>query len=280
VLQIGKAEKATGYASDGSYYNRLTSNFDLSQLNPISGAAQAAYAAILANPANPNNAGVKTLAQILPASQFRVPGVVQFAGMDGHYRGFSNPDNHEWQPRAGFAYRLARNTTVRGGFGRFVQADYERGGQKGFSRTTSFIATQDNYVTPYDTLANPRIPTFRTIPRGPGSRACRDTSYVPKAGDTIKNCVYQDFGTYVRNYPTRWGSVRASRVNNVDLGLYKNIRYQERLKLQLRFNVFNAFNHVRFGAPNADPTSSNFGRVTLSEQNQARAVELGARLTF
>jgi hypothetical protein len=61
---------------------------------------------------------------------------------------------------------------------------------------------------------------------------------------------------------------------------YQNIRYRDRMKLQLRFNVFNAFNHVRFGAPNTDPTSSNFGRVTLSQQNQARAVELGARLTF
>jgi hypothetical protein len=81
-------------------------------------------------------------------------------------------------------------------------------------------------------------------------------------------------------WPTRWSNVRASRVNNVDLGLYKNVRFKERTKLQLRFDVFNAFNHVRFPAPNTDPTSSNFGRVTLSEQNQARAVELGARLSF
>jgi hypothetical protein len=37
---------------------------------------------------------------------------------------------------------------------------------------------------------------------------------------------------------------------------------------------------VRFGAPNSDPTSSNFGIVTGSEQNQARAVQLGGRLSF
>jgi hypothetical protein len=545
-------------------YNRLTSNFDLSQLNPISPSAQAAYAAILSNPANAGNSALQALAAVLPASAFKVPGVVQFAGVDGHSRGFSNPDYHEWQPRAGFAYQLGRNTVLRGGIGRFVQADYERGGQNGFSRTTSLIATQDNYVTPYDTLANPfrggiQAPTgaslgamtnlgggvdfnspnpdrfysweyslhlqhqikswlieagyshnktyniwqsrnqtnpsaalwrqfngpqfdatgrpldqllwsaqvpnpfyklaginsgsvgsnqtvalnqllylnpmlgslsmgdmplgknqydallvkvehrfshgfsvlnsftwsklfedtsllsaeiagvnvehklggedrplhFTTSPiwelpigRGrhfgnnmpkvadaivggweltgtfniqsgvpvvfgtnsffsgqnialgsgqslaqwfdtsqflrfpdkntdisnypawTGIQSLPGYSYVPKAGDTIKNGVYQDFGTNIRNFPTRWGSVRASRVNNVDLGLYKNIRIREAMKLQLRFNVFNAFNHVRFPAPNTDPTSSNFGRVTLSEQNQARAVELGARFNF
>jgi hypothetical protein len=92
----------------------------------------------------------------------------------------------------------------------------------------------------------------------PASRKVPGYSYKPATSDTIKNGVYQDFGTNVRTWPTRWGSVRASRVNNVDLGLYKNIRFNEWAKLQLRFNVFNAFNHVRFPAPNTDPTSSNF----------------------
>jgi hypothetical protein len=545
-------------------YNRLTSEFDLTQLNPISPAAQAAYAAILADPKNAGNTGVQALSQILPAGQFKVPGVILFAGVNGQSRGFSNPDYHEWQPRAGFAYRLGPSTVVRGGFGRFTQASYDRGGQNGFSRTTSLVATQDNWITPYDTLANPfrngiqpptgsslgaltnngagvdfndpdpdrfysweyslhlqhqikswlfeagyshnktyaiaqsrqqdnpsaalwrqlngpqfdstgrpldlllwnavvpnpffnlpgvnsgtigtsstttvnrlldgdpllgvismgnmplgsnrfdamlvkvehrftknfsilnsftwsklfedtsligpeisgihvehklggedrtfhlsvapiwEIPLGRgkqffagmpkiadailggwelsgtfTIQSGvpvvfgtdsffsgqnfalPGGGTLSkwfDTSqflafpnkntdlsiypawtgvqnlpgysYVPKAGDTIKNGVYQDFGTYVRNYPTRWGSVRASRVNNVDCGLYKNVHFTERVKLQLRFEVYNAFNHARFAAPDTNPGSSTFGIVTGSEQNQARAVQLGARLAW
>jgi hypothetical protein len=105
-------------------------------------------------------------------------------------------------------------------------------------------------------------------------------NYKPAAGDTIRNGVYQDFGTYVRNYPTRWGGVRASRVNGFDSGLYKNVRFNERAKLQLRFNVFSTFNHPRFAAPDTNPNNSTFGRVTPSQQNQARAVELGARLSF
>src|SRR5260370_11287221 len=136
-------------------YNRLTSQFDLSQINPISSSAQAAYGDVLANAANAGNTGVQTLKQILPASAFKVPGVILFPGVNGQSRGYSNIDYHEWQPRAGFAYKIGQNTVVRGGFGRFTQASYDVGAQNGFSRTTSLIATQDNYFTPYDTLATP-----------------------------------------------------------------------------------------------------------------------------
>jgi hypothetical protein len=66
----------------------------------------------------------------------------------------------------------------------------------------------------------------------------------------------------------------------VDTGLYKNVRFTETVKLQLRFEVYNLFNHARFPAPDTNPGSSTFGRVTGSEQNQARAVQLGARLSF
>jgi hypothetical protein len=68
-------------------------------------------------------------------------------------------------------------------------------------------------------------------------------------------------------------------VNNADAGLRKNFAI-ERVKLQLRFDVFNLFNHPRFGAPDTNPGDSTFGRVTPSQQNQARSVELGGRITF
>src|SRR5947199_906426 len=86
--------------------DRLTSQFDLSQLNPVSPAAQAAYSAILADPKNATNTGVQLLSQVLPGSAFKVPGVIVFPGVNGNPRGYSNPDYHEVQPRAGFAYQI------------------------------------------------------------------------------------------------------------------------------------------------------------------------------
>ncbi len=52
------------------------------------------------------------------------------------------------------------------------------------------------------------------------------------------------------------------------------------MKLQLRLDAFNVCNHPRFDVPNTDPGSSNFGRVTAAQMNNARLIELGARLTF
>ncbi len=552
-------------------FNREVATWDPTAVNPLSAQAQANYAAILSSPANAGNAAVQLLAQLMPASQFQVLGVPVYAGVNGAPRSNVHNDYHEWQPRAGFAYRLGPKTVFRGGFGRFTQADYITGSQSGFSRTTNLIASNDNGITPFDTLANPfhsgilqpvgnslgalsnptsfptwydpnlgrlyslegsahlqhewrgwlfeigfshnktygiwnfgtwfeneqafplwkqyQNPTFdstgrpvatltwnqpvpnpfrgigalagtslgsnstinfnqllspnamfsssgiaETKPSGTNqydaglgkierrfkngfsvlasftwSKLFEDTSflgpqiagyhvehklggedrpfhlavspiweipvgrklrfgstmprlldaliggwelagnfniqsgvpvafttssffcgqnfalprgkqslnewfdttcfypfpnantttaqlarypswtgvqnlpgysYVPQAGDTIKNGVYQDFANYVQTYPTRWGSVRASRVNNVDAGLRKNFQVIERVRLQLRFDVFNAFNHPRFGAPDTNPGDSTFGRVTPSQQNQARTVELGARMSF
>lgn len=543
-------------------FNRLTSNYDLTALNPISESAQAAYAQILTK--NPNNANVQQLAAMVPASAFKVYGVQLFAGVGGQKRGTFNSDFTQLQPRIGFAYRLRPRTVIRGGVGKFVMASYSVGWQNGFSRSTSFIATQDNYFTPFDTLSNPfqggilaptgsslggltnlgqgvnmynqdaermhswewslhlqqefkgwlfelgythnktygipqgrnqNLPTlalwrqlrsprfdangrpldklmwdelvpnpFYQLPGVTGSIASsqnvaisqfvrpikilgditrdlnplgenqydamlvkierrfkggfsvinsltwsklfEDTSligpeitgptiehklggedrpfrlsiapiwhfpigrgekvwttmpkvldailggwevagqysiqsgvpvvfgtdsfydgknfalpkdqqtlerwfdtshfirfpdkntvissypdwtgiknlpgysYQPAANDSIKNGVYQDFATYVRNYPTRWASVRASRVNELNIGIYKNFKLFERIKIQYRFEAFNAFNHPRFSGPNANPTSSSFGMVTKTQQNNARQIQMALKLNF
>ena len=551
-------------------YNRMTTNYDPSITNPISPAAQAAYAQILANPSNNNNAGVQILRQLVPASGFRVPGAQLFAGVNGQSRNATHIDWKQWQPRFGFAYRIGQNTVFRGGFGRFTQAAFERGGQNGFSTSTPLIASQDNFVNPYDTLANPfrnglNFPTgsslgpltnlgqgvdwlnqdpghfysweysfhlqhqigkwlfeagyshnktyniywgfdqnlqpfqewqqlltpqfdnngrpqdvlrwniqvpnpFYKLPGVTGgvassqtialnqllrpnpllssitendnpwgknqydamlvkvqrrfsngfsilnaftwSKLFEDTSllatgpvellgrkpehklggedrtlvlsiapvweipfgrnkrwgsnmprvldyvvggwqlsgtyraqsgipvvfgtssfftgnnfglpndqrsldrwfdtsqfapfpnkgtdvttypawtgvqnlpgynYKPTAADLnngIRNGVYQDFATYIRNYPTRWGNVRGPGVNNFDLGLYKNIRPTERTRLQLRLEVYNALNHPRFDAPNTNPGDPQFGRITPAQQNNARVLQLAGKLYF
>jgi hypothetical protein len=542
-------------------YNRMTSDFDPTVVNPISTAAQAAYTQILAS--NPTNAGVLVLAPLLPASAFKVMGAQLFAGVSGQQRTVYNADWKEFQPRAGFAYRLGPNTVIRGGFGRFVQATYDTGGQNGFSVTTPLTATTNNYLTPYDTLANPfqsglltptgsslgpltnlgqavnwynqnplrpysweyslhlqhqlkswlfelgythnktndlpvglnenlpawslrsqllapqftatgapvatlpwnqlisnpfyglagvsgSVSTSKTIavnqllnpvtilggitesanpigknqydamlskvehrfhngfsilgaftwsrqfqeagfigpqqlgvinhalgnedrplhlsvapvwevPIGRGRRLggnmpkvldalaggwqlsgvftiqsglpvlfntdsffsgkdfalprsqqslgqwfdttqflafpTKNTnianypawtgiqnlpgySYKPVPSDSISNGVYQDFSNFVRTWPYSWNDVRASRVNNVDGGIYKSWRYREQLQLQYRFEAYNLFNHPRFAAPDTNPSSSTFGQVTKTEQNQARVIQMALKLYF
>lgn len=94
-------------------FNRMTSNFDLSVINPISPAAQAAYARIQSGSTATqcSGAGVPSAVQkqcmnaldrlktLVPVDQFRVPGAQLFAGVGSQPRTFSNTDYHEWQPR-------------------------------------------------------------------------------------------------------------------------------------------------------------------------------------
>jgi hypothetical protein len=139
-------------------FNRMTTEFDPTVVNPISDAAQAAYANILNNTVlkNPTNYPFgPQLAQLVPVSSFKVYGVQRFSGVDGRIRNATNTDWSQWQPRAGFAYRITPTTVLRGGFGRFAQSTDIKGGQNGFSRSTPFTSSIDSNLTPYDTLANP-----------------------------------------------------------------------------------------------------------------------------
>lgn len=543
-------------------HNRLTDRYDPFVINPVSDSAQASYAGIMAN--NSSNAGVQILKQLLPSSAFKVMGAQLFAGVGGTPRTPVDPDYHEWQPRAGFAYKLAPNAVLRGGFGRFTQASFVTGGQNGFSRTTALIPSEDNNLTPYDTLSNPfhsgilqptgsslgpltnlgqgipnwdapnlnrmysweyslhlqqqygswlfeigyshnktynipwawneNEPSFAlwkqlqqpvfdangrpgdilpwntllpnpfyqlphvtgtiassknvtvnqllnpipllgsinenrptgkngydalqtkierryssglsliaafswsklfedtaflgpqiagpkiehklggedrpyvlaltgiwdlpfgrgrhwgaslsrpldmlvggwemtgnysassgvpvvfstdsfysgqsaalsgkqrtlkrwfdtnqfvafpnrntdisTYPAWTGIQQMPGSGYKPPKGDTIRNGVYQDFATYIRNYPTRWGNIRQQGVSELVMGLYKNFAINSTTRFQLRFDAFNALNHPRFGSPDTNPGHSNFGVVTQQQVNQARTIELGGKFYF
>jgi hypothetical protein len=105
-------------------------------------------------------------------------------------------------------------------------------------------------------------------------------NYKPSGPNDPKNGVYADFGNYVRRFPTRWASVRASRVNELNLGLFKNFKFRESWKIQLRGEAFNAFNHVRFPGPQTNPGSGNFGVVTPTQQNQARVLQVALKINF
>jgi hypothetical protein len=136
----------------------------------------------------------------------------------------------------------------------------------------------------FDTSQFQRFPDkgadITTYPAWTGVMSLPGAGYKPAATDSIKNGVYQDFATYIRNYPTRWNDVRASRTNNLDLGIYKNFVIREKIRAQFRFESYNAFNHARFAAPNSDPTSSSFGVVSPSQQNAPRTVQMALKLSF
>ena len=53
--------------------------------------------------------------------------------------------------------------------------------------------------------------------------------------------------------------------NEADLSLSKNFNFRERYRVQIRWDMFNAFNRTQFSNPNNDynpSATSNFGQIT------------------
>jgi hypothetical protein len=73
---------------------------------------------------------------------------------------------------------------------------------------------------------------------------------------------------------------RRPYVNYADSALSKNISYRERYQLQLRFELFNTFNHVSFGTPDNTPTSGTYGKITGGGDIAARVGQASAKFTF
>jgi len=101
------------------------------------------------------------------------------------------------------------------------------------------------------------------------------SAFVVSAPGTIGNTTRNEF--------------RGPGYQNWNLSVFKNLNFTERMRLQLRLETFNAFNHVQFGGnTTGDPTQSNagvnnqpgayFGK--LGGTRDPRQIQLGAKLYF
>jgi len=90
-----------------------------------------------------------------------------------------------------------------------------------------------------------------------------------------------DTGSEVRfgNAPRNIDAVRMDHMNNWDFSISKRNDITESVYLQFTAEFFNAFNHVRFGAPNEQLGTPTFGVVT-SQVNPPRAIQFGLRVGF
>ena len=73
--------------------------------------------------------------------------------------------------------------------------------------------------------------------------------------------------------------LRSDGLNQVDFGIIKNTRLSEKVRFQLRANMFNAFNSRNFGIPNGAFNSVDFLNQWATNGGNRRIV-LGARLVF
>jgi hypothetical protein len=81
------------------------------------------------------------------------------------------------------------------------------------------------------------------------------------------------YGTVPRNF------LRGPGRTNMDLALAKSTPvYGERMRIELRAEAFNIFNHTQFLNPDTNPDNTTFGRI--SSTYDPRILQLGVRIKF
>jgi hypothetical protein len=86
----------------------------------------------------------------------------------------------------------------------------------------------------------------------------------------------------LNNAPRATGLVRSPKAINANLSAEKefSLAYvHQGMKLELRLEAQNAFNHPIFGTPDTIVDDDNFGIINYTS-NAARQVQLGMKVTF
>ena len=90
-----------------------------------------------------------------------------------------------------------------------------------------------------------------------------------KAFDTVATNRHGNSGRNILDAPG---------INNLDLGISKSIRFMEQAQLQIRFELFNVFNHPFFSHPGGNVDSGTFG--VISRAADARELQFGLKIIF
>ena len=152
-------------------------------------------------------------------------------------------------------WRISGNSTVQTGFPINIASSHF---YSGTCWAFEFYGCPDN--------ANQVGPITITDPR-----ASSKHTYFSKASFTTPTP--GTFGNVGRN------SFHGPGLNFTNLGLYKDIQVREQMRMELRLESFNTFNHVNFNSPTSNINSSNFGNV-LADSTGPRTVQLAAKFYF
>jgi hypothetical protein len=112
----------------------------------------------------------------------------------------------------------------------------------------------------------------------------------PTLGDARETLQYLNRAAFaqvplspVGRLPLRAGNIGRNAIYgpgwwNIDMTLAKGLNITEQMRMQIRAELLNAFNHTNFSGINGNITQTNFGRFTSTRG--ARLAQIGARFTF
>jgi hypothetical protein len=104
------------------------------------------------------------------------------------------------------------------------------------------------------------------------------------------NCFADPGDQIPGNAPRYFSGLRVDGVHNADLNFYKSFVPKEGMRIEVRAEIFNLFNHARFAQPNSSVGNAGqpnpfFGTITSDQVNGttlqiARFFQFGARFEF
>ncbi len=161
-------------------------------------------------------------------------------------------------------------STIQSGF----PATLEAGSRRGISPLTLTGITggpvRPNVAGPLD--FNPQPAGSAGAPSGlNGDTIQKISAYAASIG--LSQPLIGNFGTLGRN------SVRLNGWLNFDWNIYKSIPVTERVKIELRGELYNIFNNTSFAGAQLNISQPTFGQYTSTQNNQ-RYVQIGMRVMF
>jgi hypothetical protein len=131
-------------------------------------------------------------------------------------------------------------------------------------------------------IADPAIPNptpglmFNTGTIQANGQIIDQVNGLPPAWQVAPSNSLRTLSSYVPSLRDLWG-------HEYNVSFVKKVQIHERMRFEVRAEVFNLFNHPIFGGdPSTSYTSTTFGRITVNngQTNLPRQVELAGRLTF
>jgi len=128
------------------------------------------------------------------------------------------------------------------------------------------------------------MPGYNQLPDilGTPRRASKSQWFQP-GGYFVDSGVFQAPADFtLGTAPRALSSISVPGTANADLSLFKEFglsRVREGAHLEYRLEMFNAFNHPQFAAPNTTLGSAQFGQV-LNQANSARQIQMALKLYF
>jgi len=83
-----------------------------------------------------------------------------------------------------------------------------------------------------------------------------------------------------RVFPDRISGLRSDMTNQLNANVQREFKLRERMSLQVRFDAINLQNRSQFDAPNLNPFSTDFGRITQQSAALNRLLQIHGRIRF